>query len=118
VARLLADPYLVGGSQYLWDPLTAAIATGPGIGELRAERIDVVQAEGPAHGRTVAAANGAQVRVALHADATAFAERYLRTVTGDPRLVLQPPANHVDIAFARTIWSVNGAPRSAPGHWR
>lgn len=67
-----------GGFQF-WDSLTAAIFTVPSIAEFEEMELTVVEEEGPESGRTMAASNGAKIKVAMSADRKTF-EQILLTI--------------------------------------
>lgn len=67
-----------GGFQF-WDSLTAAIFTVPSIAEFEEMELTVVEEEGPESGRTMAASNGAKIKVAMSANRKTF-EQILLTI--------------------------------------
>ncbi len=80
--RLLAanEAFIRSGGYQFWDVLTAALLADEGLARYQPMRLTVVQDEGPESGRTVAAADGAPVRVAIWADGARFEELFLRTL--------------------------------------
>jgi inosine-uridine nucleoside N-ribohydrolase len=53
LAQLLtANPFMSGGSYYLWDPLAAEVAAGYELGPFAVASVKVEEAEGPESGRT------------------------------------------------------------------
>jgi hypothetical protein len=106
VSMLLDDPYYYSGSQYFWDPLTAAIALDPTLALIKPEGVTVVQTPGPDHGRTIAAVNGAAVRVAMNVDAPGFYQNYLQVVTGEPTLRFTVPDNGLEVTYGVDGWSI------------
>lgn len=67
-----------GGFQF-WDSLTAAIFTVPSIAEFEEMELTVVEEEGPESGRTMAASNGAKIKVAMSVNRKTF-EQILLTI--------------------------------------
>jgi len=77
-----ASTSMYTGGMYFWDPLTAVILTDESLASIETRQIRVVE-EGEAEtGRTLAADNGASIRVAVSADANRFEEIILRTLNG------------------------------------
>jgi pyrimidine-specific ribonucleoside hydrolase len=82
VFDLLTKQYgsLESGGYYFWDPLAAAILTNEGLGTFETKRLSIVTQEGPESGRTLLAANGSTVRVAVSADGSRFEQLFLDTL--------------------------------------
>lgn len=80
--RILAanEAFIRSGGYQFWDVLTAALLADENLARYQPMRLTVVQDEGPESGRTVAAADGAPVRVATWADRERFEELFLRTL--------------------------------------
>jgi pyrimidine-specific ribonucleoside hydrolase len=70
------------GEYHFWDSLTATTLTDPAPVTFQEMRLRVITAEGPESGRTLPAANGVPVRVAIAADAPAFERIFLATLNG------------------------------------
>jgi inosine-uridine nucleoside N-ribohydrolase len=65
---------------YFWDQLAAAVLADPTIGRYTNRRLAVIEREGPESGRTVQAADGAQVRVTIAADRARFEKSFTSTL--------------------------------------
>jgi pyrimidine-specific ribonucleoside hydrolase len=115
VSMLLDDPYYYGGSQYFWDPVTAAIAGASSIASFKTEPVDVVLRPGLDHGRTIQAAGGVPIRVALNVNARAFYEQYLRVLTGQTTVAFNTPPGGLDVAYTAGRWTVGGRVQPANG---
>ncbi len=115
ISTLLSDPYYYTGSQYFWDPAAVVIAMNPDLAQLTTMRLAVVQDPGPDHGRTVRAASGTQVRVAIDVQAAAFYQGYLRGVLGDPHFEFTMPTNRLDLSYSASGWSASDAMRPIAG---
>jgi inosine-uridine nucleoside N-ribohydrolase len=66
---------------FWWDPVTAVAADRPDIVDHHADPI-VVRTDGKAAGRTEVGGGGPPVAYALHADAAAFEDQFLRVLNG------------------------------------
>jgi len=72
--------FIESGGYFFWDPLTAAILTDESLAQFETRRLTVVDQEGPESGRTRPDENGAQVRVAVSADAGRFEQAFLEAL--------------------------------------
>lgn len=83
VAELfLANPYMIDGSFYLWDPLAAQLAAGYPIGSFSPARIVVVEEEGPESGFTRPMSGDPNMQYLATVDAAAAEETLLRVLNG------------------------------------
>jgi inosine-uridine nucleoside N-ribohydrolase len=84
VVTILSDPdvqeYMRQGLMYWWDPLDAAAAITGRFVTYERTRITVVQS-GPEAGRTIIDPRGARVRLGVAADAQAFEDHFLATLS-------------------------------------
>jgi inosine-uridine nucleoside N-ribohydrolase len=85
VVEILADPdvqeFMRQGLMYWWDPLNAAAALTGRFVSYERTRLTVVQS-GPEAGRTVVDRRGARIHLGVAADAPAFENHFLATLTG------------------------------------
>jgi pyrimidine-specific ribonucleoside hydrolase len=68
------------GGIHFWDELTAAIATDESLATFKMFELQVVEEEGSESGRTKPTAGGAQIRVAVSADAERFEQTFLNVL--------------------------------------
>lgn len=77
-----AQPSLLSGTYFFWDPLAAALFVDPDLATLERRTIDVLEGPRGSHGQTVDDPNGPSVHVAVAADALAFEQEFLSTLNG------------------------------------
>ncbi len=77
-----AQPFMTGGSYFLWDPLAAALAAGYPLGTFSAARVDVEEAEGPEVGFTRPVEGTPNVEYLSAADRAAAEDTLLETLNG------------------------------------
>jgi inosine-uridine nucleoside N-ribohydrolase len=111
--EIMAGTGLFLGGEYFWDPLAATAVTRPSTLRFADERLRVVTASGPDHGRVVAAATGAPVRVAVGADRGAFEAEFLATLAGAP--VPIPEVRAATITYDGRTCSYTGPRRGEAG---
>ncbi|HSL75362.1 MAG TPA: nucleoside hydrolase [Candidatus Limnocylindrales bacterium] len=73
-------PFMTDGTDYLWDPLAAALAAGYPLGSFTPARVDVAEAEGPEAGFTRPIDGDPNVEYLSSADATAAEDTLLETL--------------------------------------
>jgi pyrimidine-specific ribonucleoside hydrolase len=84
VAELFtANPFMIDGSFYLWDPLAAELAAGYPIGSFEHACIAVEEAEGPESGFTRPTCATPNIQYLATADASAAEETLLGVLNGD-----------------------------------
>lgn len=84
VAELFtANPFMVDGSFYLWDPLAAQLAAGYSIGSFSPASIMVEEAEGPESGFTRPTESGSNIKYLTAVDAAAAEDTLLGVLNGD-----------------------------------
>jgi len=100
-----ANPHLYqSGTYFWWDPVAAVAATDDGVATFETKKLSVVEAEGAEVGRTKAANDGAEVRVAMTVDAERLEQVFLSTLNGGQavtidRTVVTPEPN-ATVTFA------------------
>ncbi|HEX9123383.1 MAG TPA: nucleoside hydrolase [Actinomycetota bacterium] len=107
------QPYLVEGTYYFWDPLSAAILVDPTLATLEEHRLTVLEGQKETQGRVVDDPDGAPVEVAVGADALAFETEFLNTLNGDHSVTSTRPHPVATITFGETSCSYLG-PASLP----
>lgn len=78
-----AQPYMLSGQYFFWDPLAAAILVDPQLATIVDRTVTVLEGEQDTQGQTVADPAGAPIRVAVVADALTFEREFLNTLNGD-----------------------------------
>lgn len=76
------QPFMIGGSYFLWDPLAAALAAGYPLGTFSAARVDVEEAEGPEVGFTRSVDATPNVEYLSAADRAAAEDILLQVLNG------------------------------------
>ena len=76
------QPFMTGGSYFLWDPLAAALAAGYPLGTFSAARVDVEEAEGPEVGFTRPVEGTPNVEYLSSADRAAAEDILLQVLNG------------------------------------
>jgi len=77
-----ANPFMIDGSFYLWDPLAAQVAAGYPVGSFLPAAIEVEQTEGPESGFTRPIDGEPNVEYMASADAAAAEATLLAVLTG------------------------------------
>lgn len=78
-----AQPFLLSGQYFFWDPLSAAIVVEPDLATYEERAVTVLEGEKETQGQIVADPDGPTVRVAVAPDALAFEREFLNTLNGD-----------------------------------
>jgi pyrimidine-specific ribonucleoside hydrolase len=111
---LSRNSFFIGVNSF-WDQLAAVTLVDPSVVTLEPATIDVVTS-GAEAGRTVRAADGAEVSLATAADAKAFETRYLEGLrSGDPRRSTFELAGAVTITYDGSTCATDVPPRLAAG---
>jgi inosine-uridine nucleoside N-ribohydrolase len=79
------EGFIKSGGYFFWDPLAAVVATDESIVTIEDQTLEVIEAEGPQSGRTLAAEGGNRVRVCTGADGARFETLFLDTLNGRVR---------------------------------
>lgn len=108
-----AQPYLVEGESYFWDPLSAVILADPAVGTIDNRRLKVLEGEEETQGQTAEDPDGAPVRVVVGADALAFERGFLNTLNGDDATQSTRPDPVATITIGDAGCAYNG-PTSMP----
>jgi inosine-uridine nucleoside N-ribohydrolase len=108
-----AQPNLVQGESFFWDPLSAVILADPAVGTMEERRLKVLEGEKETQGQTAEAPEGAPVRVVVGADALAFERGFLNTLNGDDVIESTRPEPVATITFDDAGCAYNG-PTSLP----
>ena len=75
---------LIGSGHYfLWDPLTAVIATDNSLADMQEMRVSVLTSEGDQCGRTIESPDGGRMRVCTSAQAEPVKKLFLEILNGD-----------------------------------
>jgi pyrimidine-specific ribonucleoside hydrolase len=82
VYRVLAaqEASIRSGGYYFWDPLAAAIAVDPSLGNFETLPLTVVEEEGPTSGQTAQNEQGSAIRVAVAADRARFEDVFINVI--------------------------------------
>lgn len=72
--------YIDEGWYYFWDPVAAVVASDESVVTIETRTLVVIEEEGSDSGRTQTVDDGAEVRVAVSADAEKFKEIFLNTL--------------------------------------
>lgn len=96
---LTAKPSIYQGGTYFWDPLAAAILTDESLATFETRRLTVVEEGAEESGHTVVTDDGAEVRVAVSADALCFEEKFLSTLNGGVDVTITRRAADMTIRF-------------------
>jgi hypothetical protein len=86
-----AQPYLLSGQYWFWDPLSAAILAEPALASYRERTVSVLEGEKDTQGQVVADPQGRPVRVASAPDAEGFEREFLNTLNGDDAIATTRP---------------------------
>jgi len=78
-----AQPFVLSGQYFFWDPLSAAIVVEPDLAKYEERAVTVLEGEKETQGQIVADPDGPTVRVAVAPDALAFEREFLNTLNGD-----------------------------------
>ena len=78
-----AQPYLLQGGYFFWDPMAAAILVDRSLATFDEQRVTVLEGKPTIQGWTVHDTDGAPIHVAVDADALTFEQMFLNTVNGD-----------------------------------
>jgi inosine-uridine nucleoside N-ribohydrolase len=87
----------LGGGIYFWDQLTAAILADESLTTFETRRLSVIEEGSDEIGRTLKTADGAEVRVAVSADALRFEQEFLSTLNGGVEVTIAPRTARVTI---------------------
>jgi len=77
-----ANPFMIEGSFYLWDPLAAQVAAGYAVGTFSPAAIKVEETEGPESGFTRPASGSPNIQYLSTADPTTAEDTLLRVLAG------------------------------------
>ncbi|MGZ8603249.1 MAG: nucleoside hydrolase [Actinomycetota bacterium] len=86
-----AQPFLLSGQYFFWDPLSAAILVEPELGAFEERTVAVLDGEKETQGQLVDDPEGAVTRVAVSPDALAFEREFLNTLNGDEAVATTRP---------------------------
>jgi pyrimidine-specific ribonucleoside hydrolase len=86
-----AQPFLLSGQYYFWDPLSAVLLVEPDIARYEPRTVTVLEGEKETQGRIVEDPDGVAVGVATTPDALSFERAFLNTLNGDERAPASRP---------------------------
>lgn len=117
LGTMLRDPYYTQPPVYFWDPLAAVAATDQKVVRLLATRLAIDTRQGPEMGVTATGAAGTPVRVAVSANAPAFARQFLATLDDGRTVPIQSPplAQRLMVTFNGSSYAYHGPASSAAG---
>jgi pyrimidine-specific ribonucleoside hydrolase len=86
-----AQPFLLSGQYYFWDPLSAAILVEPDLAAFEDRTVTVLEGEKETQGRIVDDPSGTTIQVAITPDSLEFEREFLNTLNGDERAPASRP---------------------------
>jgi hypothetical protein len=78
-----AQPFLLSGEYYFWDPLSAALLVESDLARYERRTVTVLEGEKETQGQIVDDAAGVAIRIATEPDALAFERAFLNTLNED-----------------------------------
>jgi pyrimidine-specific ribonucleoside hydrolase len=78
-----AQPFLLSGEYYFWDPLSAALLVEPDLARYERRTVTVLEGEKETQGQIVDDPAGVAIRIATEPDALAFERAFLNTLNED-----------------------------------
>jgi pyrimidine-specific ribonucleoside hydrolase len=97
-----AQPFLLSGVYYFWDPLSAAILVEPDLATFEHRTVAVLEGEKETQGQVVEDPGGGAIRIATDPDAAAFEREFLNTLNADEHIsdTRPDPVARIEIADA------------------
>ncbi len=110
-----AQPYLVEGGSYFWDPLAAALAVDPTLGGTEPRRLVVREDSKETLGQTAEDPAGTEVHVYSGVAATKFESLLLNTLNGDEGVRSTRPKPDASVDFSGVACTYDGPVSLSPG---
>ena len=110
-----AQPHLVDGESFFWDPLAAALAADPTLGAVERRRLVVLEGSTETLGQTAEDPAGTEVQVYSGASATEFERVFLNTLNGDEAVISTRPKPDASVDFRGAACTYEGPTSFSPG---
>jgi pyrimidine-specific ribonucleoside hydrolase len=110
-----AQPYLVEGGSFFWDPLAAALAVDPTLGGSEPRRLVVLEDSKETLGQTIEDRAGGEAQVYSGVAANEFESFFLNTLNGDEAVTSTRPKPDASVDLRGNACTYDGPVSFSPG---